>query len=311
MSLFGSLDGLPPLAGGREFTVVADDPVVVEKLREEGLPSVLWSPDLVVPDGARILLALCHQLVSRAVRKQFSEAAVLVLPIYSFDDDYASILYTLRMVFETDYLDACQNNRDWLDMLANKPDGTLHFTGGNSDLRARLHDNIRANTSLDLEIGKGEWVSVADYCEVSVTAPSQSDWLGAFTIDGYAEAVGVLVAEDSRVTPLGKERILAAKQLRSELVENGPVRLVVKEGVLQEAIVAGRDRSKEISEVVNPEYGLHTLELGLGSNPSIAPLVDWQFNSQLNEGVGKVHLGFGEGITGAHMDFIIDQVSVS
>ncbi len=311
MSLFETRNGLPPLSGGGEFTVVADDPALCEQLSSEGYSCIPWSPDLVVEDGARILLALCHQLVSRAVRRQFSPASVLVLPIYSFDDDYESIVYTLRMVFETNYLDACQNNQEWLDMLANKPDAMLHFEGANADLKCELHDNIRANTSLDLELKKGEWVSVADYCEVSVTAPSQSDWLGAFTINGYAEAVGVLVAEDSRVTPIGRERIQAAKQLRSDFVENGPVRLVVRDGVLREALVGGRDRSKEISEVVNPEYGLHTLELGLGSNPSIAPLVDWRFNSQLNEGVGKVHLGFGEGITGAHMDFIIDGVSVS
>jgi hypothetical protein len=49
----------------------------------------------------------------------------------------------------------------------------------------------------------------------------------------------------------------------------------------------------------------------LGSNPGIAGLVDWSVNSQLNEGVGAVHLGFGEGITGAHMDFVIDQVRLS
>ncbi|MDQ4096277.1 MAG: hypothetical protein M3144_00180 [Actinomycetota bacterium] len=311
MGLFRKVDDFQPLGAGRDFTIVTDDAKICDVLASEGFASVLWSPDLEVHEGDRILLALCHQLVSRAVRKQFSPASVLVLPIFSFDDDDETILYTLRMVFETDYADACRNNREWIDMLTNKPDGVLQFAGDNTDLRCRLHENIRANTSLDLEITKGEWVSVADYCEVSVTAPSQSDWLGAFTIDGCAEAVGVLVAEDSRVTDAGRERIRAAKRLREELVENAPIRLVVKEGVLCEAIVAGRDRSEEISEVVNPHYGLHTLELGLGSNPSIAPLVDWSFNSQLNEGVGKVHLGFGEGITGAHMDFIIDGVTVS
>jgi hypothetical protein len=35
--------------------------------------------------------------------------------------------------------------------------------------------------------------------------------------------------------------------------------------------------------------------------------VDWRFNSQLNEGAGVMHIGFGEGITGAHMDFVIPE----
>jgi hypothetical protein len=32
-----------------------------------------------------------------------------------------------------------------------------------------------------------------------------------------------------------------------------------------------------------------------------------RFNSQLNEGAGPVHLGFGDGMTGAHMDFVVAE----
>jgi hypothetical protein len=302
------LDSLAPLGTGADFVVVSDDRAVCEELSRRGLPTREWTEDLVMEDGARVLLALCHKLVSRSIRKQFSPARVLVLPIASFDDSYESILYTVEMAFATDYVESCRRNHEWIGILRNKPDGVLRFVGPTTDLECRLRDDLKVHTSLKLEIEPGEWVSVADYCEVSLQAPSRGNWLGAFSITGYAEAVGVLSAEDSRVVPVGIERVQAARPLRSDLVENGPVALVLDESVLQSATVAGRDRSKEIGEVTNPEYGLHAIELGLGSNPAIASLVDWGVNSQLNEGVGLVHLGFGEGITGAHMDFVIDQV---
>jgi hypothetical protein len=299
-------DRLCKLAGGQEVVVVSDDAGLCQHLIREELTALLLRPDLKVANGSHVVLALCHQLVSRSVRKQFSNAAVLVLPIHSFDDCADAILYTVTLAFATDYEDACRRNRQWVELLRNKPDGVLRFVGPGTDIRCQLRDRLRVNTSLDLRVNPGEWVSIADYCEVSVTAPSQADWLGAFTIDGYAEAVGVLVAEDSRVTPVGQERIRRAKVLRRELVREGPVQIVIEGGILRSAMVGGVDRAKEVADVTNPDYSLHTLELGLGSNPGVSSQVDWMVNSQLNEGVGQVHLGYGEGITGAHVDFVIN-----
>lgn len=310
MSGLGS-DKLRTLAAGAEVVVVSDDAVLCEHLTRQGVTALPLRPGLNVADGAHVILALCHQLVSRSVRRQFSNAAVLVLPIHSFDDSAEAIIYTMSLAFTTDYEDACRRNRRWVELLRNKPDGVLRFVGPRTDLRCRLQERLRVNTSLELVVNPGEWVSIADYCEVSVTAPSQADWLGAFVIDGYAEAVGVLVAEDSRVTPAGQERIRRAKALRRELVREGPVQIVVEGGILRSAIVDGVDRSGEVADVTNPDYSLHTLELGLGSNPSVASQVDWMMNSQLNEGVGQVHLGYGEGITGAHMDFVIDGTELN
>ncbi len=310
MSSLANLDNIRLLGNGADCTVVSDDERLCDELARHGHHTVPWTPELTVPDSTTVVLALCHSLVSRAVRRQFRNAAVLLLPIASFDSSFESIRYTMGLAFATDYADTCRRNREWIKLLSDKPDPVVRFAGPATDLRCRIEDSIKAHTSLELGIAAGEWVSIADYCEVSITAPSQDNWCGAFTINGYAEAAGVLVAEDSRVTPEGHARIEAAKALRSEFVAKGPVRLELRDGVLRSVVVDGRERLAEVAEVTNPGYGLHTLELGLGTNPGISPLVDWQVNSQLNEGVEKIHLGFGEGITGAHMDFVIGDVQV-
>jgi hypothetical protein len=67
----------------------------------------------------------------------------------------------------------------------------------------------------------------------------------------------------------------------------------------------GEDFTDAVREATNPQYELHALELGIGTNMGLLPRVDWTYNSQMNEGAGLVHLGVGEGITGAHMDFIV------
>lgn len=304
------VDNLRALGAGAGVRFVIDDEAVCAELKDQGLEADVWRADLPVVDGDVVVLLLCHQPVSRAVRQQFGPASVLLLPIVSFDADPEAVMYTVRLLLATDFADTCRRNGEWIDLLRSTPAAMLSFSGPNVDLNCRLHDELRAHTSLDVAIAKGEWVSVADYCEVSLTAPSQKNWCGAFTIDGVAQAAGVLVAEDSRVTPEGSARIQAAKQLRRELVDSGPVGLVMEQGVLRSVTVGGRDRTAEVLDVTNGDYGLHAVELGLGSNLGVAPLIDWGFNSQMNEGAAKVHLGFGEGITGAHMDFVLDGAAL-
>lgn len=308
-----SMDNLRPLAGGEGFTVVTDEPRLVEELARHGLPAILWTPELRMDEGTNVVVAMCHRMGSPAIRSQFSDSRVLALPIHSFDDSLAGIMYTVSLVFATDFVDTTRRNNEWIALLRDSPDGVLDFTGPGTDLHCTLGENVRVDTSLDLEIGLGEWVSVGNYCEVSLTPSSSTDWHSSFVLDGHVEAVGVLVAEDSRAShdADAKARIEAARKLQVEMVERGPIRLELEAGRLSAAILDGEDRAADIAEATNPRYDLHSTELGLGTNPGIGPLVDWRFNSQINEGVGMIHLGFGEGITGAHMDFVVDGVSLA
>lgn len=301
---------LRDLTNGDDLVVITDDDDLLVWLSGEGVPSIPWSPDLVVDDGTNVVLAVCHLVPNKAVRKQFSRASVLIVPISAFDDSPDSIRYTMDQVFRTNFVENVRRNEVWIELLRNKPDGCLHFVGPGTDLRCRINDDIKVFTTVELSISQGEWVSVADFCEVQLTAPATGDWCGAFTVDGHAQAVGVLVATDARVTPEGLDRVRAAKQLREELVADGPVHLEMRQSALCSAMAGGRDRAQEISAATNPEYGLHMVELGLGSNAGIADGVDWRINSQLNEGIGTFHLGFGEGMTGAHMDFVIEHATV-
>jgi hypothetical protein len=174
-----------------------------------------------------------------------------------------------------------------------------------------LADQVTADAWLERSIRPGQWVSVGTLCEFSVVPPSLEDWRGAFTIDGTAIASGVLAARDARCTEAGDGRIRVAGRLRRELAARRPVTLRLEGGVLTSVTAGGEDFTEALREVTNPDYGLQALELGIGTNQSVLPLVRWEFNSQLNEGAGPVHLGFGDGMTGAHMDFVVAECSHS
>jgi hypothetical protein len=294
--------------------IVADDESLVQAADRDGFNAVSLSAAEKLPHGANVVLFLRQVLVSADVRRKFNHAKVLTVPIASFDPSLAAALYTQQLTVLTDYAAACERNRYWADSIKNQA-GALIFSDENSDTPAgaaqRTHlvcslaEDLSCHSWLEPTLEAGQWVSVGTYCEFSMTAPLSTDWCGAFTIDGTALVDGVLVARDPRCTGAGDVRIRGADRLRAELVARRPISLHLDHGVLTAVQADGEDFTDAVLEATNPEYGLHTIELGIGTNQDVLPHVDWRINSQLNEGAGDVHLGFGEGITGAHMDFIV------
>jgi hypothetical protein len=304
-----SLESLLPISDGAGIGLVVDDETLCQELQSRGVPTELLRPEFV-PTTQYVVLVLSNQPVTQAVRSRFADVATLLVPAVAFDPGRDAVRYTLEVLLATDFKATCQRNSEWVDLLRWQRDGQLRFAGSGTELICRLRDNLSVHTCLEVALHPGEWVSIADYCEVSLTPPSTKDWDGAFTIDGTARATGVLVAQDSRVDRSGLARIEKAKRLRDEFVRSQPIDLEMREGTLVALYVAGADRLGEVLEATNPAHGLHAVELGLGSNLDIAGLVDWAYNSQMNEGAAPLHLGFGEGITGAHMDFVLEGAAL-
>ena len=305
---------LRQLFAGGDIYLVTDDEWLGLAATYHGMTAVMLADARDVPAGSNVVLLLRHNLVTIDIRKTFRDSAVLLVPIASFDPALEAALYTQKLMMLSDYRETYRLSRYWADSIASQA-GPLVFSGPGmsgsegevTHLVCTLGDDITADTWLRPKISPGHWISIGTLCEFSMTAPSDADWTSAFVIDGTAVASGVLVARDARYDEAGDARIAAAERLREELAANSPITLRLEGGVLTSVRAGGADYTDAVREVTNPAHGLHTLELGIGTNLAVLPHVNWTFNSQLNEGAGAVHLGFGEGITGAHMDFVIAE----
>ncbi|MBE1530408.1 hypothetical protein [Actinomadura algeriensis] len=296
---------------------MSDDETLLREASRYGLTSVPMAEADELPAGANVVLFLREHLLSREIRKRFRAAKVLFVPISSFDTELESALYTLRLTFLTDYAAAVERTRRWIDDLGRRTEpisfvskGPCSSGGPGTNFVCALADDLTLDAWASPTIGAGQWVGVGSYCELAVTGRGPAaNRPHPFTIDGTAVASGVLAARDPRFDDAGDARIRAANDLRRELARRAPIVLRLKGGVLAEARADGEDFTDALREATNPEYGLHALELGLGTNQHVLPHVDWTVNSQLNEGAGPVHIGFGDGITGAHMDFVVAEAA--
>lgn len=299
---------------GGEIYAVTDDDWLGEKAGQYGLSWLSLSDAEKLPDGANVVLFLRHGQVSADLRRRFRTARVLVVPIASFDPSPEAALYTQRLTMLTDYAAACERGRYWVSNIK-RHTGRLVFSSaegaGNdlarTNLTCELARSLSADAWLEPVLKQGQWIGVGSYCELSMTVRPSSGRPRPFLLRGTAVASGVLVARDPRCDEAGDRRIRFAADLRAELAAHAPVVLELEHSVLRSARAGGQDFTAAIREATNPEHGLHALELGIGTNQSVLPHVTWGINSQLNEGAGPVHIGFGEGMTGAHMDFIIAE----
>lgn len=296
-----------------EIYVVSDDEWLGLAGGYYGFPAVPLAEAAKLPNGANVVLFLRNDLVSVEIRRLFANSAVLCVPVASFDPLLDVALYTQRLTMLTDFAAALEQSLYWVNSLAVEQDPLVFDDCAGRPgsriqtmLTCSLSDELKVDAWLKPRIEVGEWVGVGTLCEVSMTAPSFDDW-SAFVIDGTAIASGVLVAEDARRPDEVGFRFSAARKLRDELSARSPVVLRLEEGVLVSVEADGDDFTDAVREATNPAYGLHTIELGIGTNFSVLPHVNWRVNSQLNEGAGVVHLGFGEGISGAHIDFIVAE----
>jgi hypothetical protein len=247
----------------------------------------------------------------------FKQHSVLLVPIASFDGSSGSAGYTLEMILRTNWVRAADTACYWIGQLKEGA-GRVVFgppeppiADSMADDTMRLVCSIGAAVTVDAwpraAIGAGGWVSAGSCCELSITRQPGQTAEDTFSMDGTAHARGVLAACDPRCTEAGRKRFAQARELRAEMAGLGTIRLQMRDNILTGATAGGRDFTAELLGATNPDHGLQALELGIGTNLAVLPDVDWRVNSQLNEGAGVMHIGFGEGITGAHMDFVVAE----
>ncbi|MGW1354696.1 hypothetical protein ACWCQE_36335 [Streptomyces sp. NPDC002409] len=297
-----------------DIVAVTDDAPLGAEAVGHGLRYVPLDDVATLPAGSNVVLFLGHHLISRRIRVLFKHHRVLVVPLASFDGAPEAAGYTLRMTLLTDYLKAAETATYWIDGLRDGAKkvvfGPLDDPGedaGVTRLVCSLGPSLTVDAWPHAKIGVGDWVSIGSCCELSLTKQPTSVGDDFFSMEGTVHASGVLAAKDPRCTEEGDARVRRAHRLRAEMTELGSITLSLKDNVLVGARAGGKDFTGELLDVTNPDHGLQALELGIGTNLALLPHVDWRHNSQLNEGAGVMHIGFGEGITGAHMDFIIPE----
>lgn len=126
---------------------------------------------------------------------------------------------------------------------------------------------------------------------------------------GELNISGILTVLRKPNPMLPEDMKMKLQQLSDTLSENGGLLTVVENKVT--SLRTGNGEYIEVLKMAAGTRGLELTEFAIGVNDEIAPLIDYKMNSQLNEGVGGVHLAIGDGSSGYHIDFLSPAANVS
>lgn len=312
--------GLESVFAGTRPVYVSDDDALVGWLAGLGLPAQGWADARHQRHAAVVLIATAEWDAPgddrRDIQEEFAPAQVLWVPLSSFDASFEAATYTLSLLLASDPGRAVGRNRTWTDLYSNY-EGPFRFTGPGTDITCELRESLILATRLPLRLSGGEWDSIGNYFEVNIEYDQHEryrDRTGgeAFLADGHLAVEGLAAARHRRMAPGEMPMFDAGAELVAEVGASGkPVVLELEDAFLRACWVGDDDLSGTIQELTNPRYDGRCLEYAVGTNHEIKPYVDWSLNSQLNEGVGGLHFGIGDGMTGVHMDFISSTAALT
>jgi hypothetical protein len=240
------------------------------------------------------------------LRTLFRGARVLWLPLASFASDFESAAYSISLLLQSDFEQAVSRNRSLISLLLTTRD-SLEFTSDGHRLRCALDDEIYVASRTRVGLAEGEHASVGAYCEVGLhTAIGEFD--PPFDVSGELRVDGMIVARHRESPSALDETFASARELVEDLSSDLPFSLIVEDNHVREDCLGGAEAL--LREVTNPEYDLLLNEVAFGTNHALAGHVDWRINSQLNEGVGGMHVAVGDGLTGAHIDFVCQEGTI-
>ncbi|TCP21886.1 hypothetical protein EV207_13928 [Scopulibacillus darangshiensis] len=91
-----------------------------------------------------------------------------------------------------------------------------------------------------------------------------------------------------------------------------PLNIVIEDSHVKHVFTGNLDLAEELEELTNKRSELVLTEMAFSTNGGITEKdLDWSKNSQLNEGAIGIHFGIGDGLTGAHIDFICPGVKLT
>ena len=302
--LNGAFDGETP-------TFLCDSQAVVAALKDAGLPAYSFTEmDSLEPSQLEkvVMIPIVFERTPRGsvIEKTFESTAMLVLPIASFCGTARGALYFLEMLSKID-LDRCINgNLEWLDRLETLP--SIRMEGDGTDIKVEFDDEIfLMSPKTTQSIQPGEWVSIAQYLEVGLTS-HRNGQRPRHTMNGTMVASGFVVASHryaaAEVFPMQAE---AWKYLRNlQGAANGaPIVVEVRDSRPVSITCGGREVLADLMDFTDPNKREYVAEFAFAADPQWdLDTVDWSVNSQLNEAIGGMHLGLGNGVTGAHIDLV-------
>lgn len=293
-------------------TVVTDDWRLAQWLRLHDVSAATFD-EIAVGDAEMPRRALAVPLdwdrvpSRKTLREAWSGTSVLWLPLASFSSDLETAKYSVEMFSEVDVLKSVAMNRRVITRLLMERE-EITITGPDTALKVKLPDLIHAVGRTRVALLDDEHSTLGNYFEVGMSPADMAGNLDAtISVSGCLRIDSVLVAKHREMRRESALSFGTAAEVAEELRRACPFQVTIEEN----RVVGGLGEWAEtVHRLSGPQYDYALTEVAVGTGALPLGRVEWSLNSVLNEGATGIHIGVGNGLNGAHFDFISTEARI-
>ena len=301
------MDSIAPLFGGQKFSFVADSDCVLDLLLSEGYECLMYFEELNLPENCvSIQTSKKHFLNLKSNLDNSIKSRVLTLPLIAFDSSQECFEYFFNQ------LKLCNLNRIFESSTSlmrkfGEVGANINIKQGcDIDLSCHFNKKVQYSYPSQLLIKQGSIRSIAQYFEVNFNH-LYTEFEPDFKLSGKFNFTSCLYAIHPSNDGISAKQMEAVKKLFNAVFNATNCSLLVKDNVALSLLLDNVEYIEVLKCIAGDLRKSEVTELAFGLNNDIIDTIDWQYNSQINEGCGGMHLGFGDGKSGIHMDFICPE----
>lgn len=260
------------------------------------------------PEDVVYAFTTFEHIAWRFLERNFGKSRLLLIPLASFDPSLEASIYTLDRMGDADFSSSTAENKNILDFISST-DRPFHVSGNRCELTCELSEKIRLmKPKLEASLLLGEWEALGMWFETAILPDEEDVFHPGHLVTGTFTATGAAVAKHMQMPTVLTHTHREAWTFISELHEHHLFPLIVdieRSQIIDIKTSLNESIRNRLVKLTNERYDLMLLEVAFSGNSKLSPHnLDWRINSVVNEGARGMHIGIGDGITGAHIDLI-------
>ncbi|MGF6126548.1 hypothetical protein QF019_001756 [Pseudomonas frederiksbergensis] len=211
----------------------------------------------------------------------------------------------MKLLLSSNIEHALNTQRSVLNMLNSNESFVL--SGNEANAQVTLLPHAQSYALLTEDVSGNFIQSVAEFFEVHY-AHMNSQEPCPFSFSGTLKIEGILTVLRKHHPGLPEDLKISLNWL-SDRISQDNATLSVTDNIIT-SLKTNSEEHIKLLDLATGARGLKLTEFAIGVNDSIAPNIDYQINSQMNEGISGVHVAIGDGSSGYHIDFLSPAVTV-
>lgn len=298
------LSSLNHIFNSSVYTFIVDSSEICNYILDNGQECLMYDKEMQLPDNCiNIQTSSEHFLSLKDTAALSPKSRILTIPLIAFDSSFVCFKYLFHQLQTCNFPNVYDRYKKLMKTFEEVGPNFSVTSGSEIQLTCNFNDEVSFSYPTDIKISQGKIRSIAEYFEVNFNH-LYPELQSPFNLNGEFRFFSCLHAIHPSVNNISDKQIKYAETLFKDIYLSNNCSMIIENNNAKSFKVNNVERIDDIIIITGDSRKSNITEFAFGLNSDIHKTIIWSHNSQINEGCYGIHVGFGDGKTGIHMDFI-------